>query len=77
MTILKSGLKSFKSLELEGKEDSYPFQLSGGQQVGGNSKSLHAQPSVLCFDEPTSALDEETSSNIKNNQVFGFGRNLQ
>ena len=47
-----------KSLGLEGKVDSYPFQLSGGeQQRVAIARALILNPKVLCFDEPTSALD--------------------
>ena len=49
-----------KSLGLEGKVDSYPFQLSGGeQQRVAIARALILNPKVLCFDEPTSALDPE------------------
>ena len=54
-----------KQLELEGKEDNYPFQLSGGQkQRVAIARACMLNPSILCFDEPTSALDESTRNQI-------------
>jgi polar amino acid transport system ATP-binding protein len=54
-----------KQLELEDKEDSYPYQLSGGQkQRVAIARACMLNPSVLCFDEPTSALDESTRMQI-------------
>lgn len=43
---------------LTGKENAYPYQLSGGQaQRVAIARALCMQPEILCFDEPTSALD--------------------
>lgn len=54
-----------KQLELEGKENNYPFQLSGGQkQRVAIARACMLNPSILCFDEPTSALDESTRNQI-------------
>lgn len=52
-------------LELEGKENYYPYQLSGGQkQRVAIARACMLNPSILCFDEPTSALDEATRGQI-------------
>lgn len=52
-------------LEIEGKENVYPFQLSGGQkQRVAIARACMLNPTVLCFDEPTSALDNETTRQI-------------
>lgn len=53
------------TLEINGKEDMYPYQLSGGQkQRVAIARACMLNPSVLCFDEPTSALDYETTKQI-------------
>ncbi len=45
---------------LSGKAESYPRQLSGGeQQRVAIARALAMRPKVLLFDEPTSALDPE------------------
>jgi ABC-type polar amino acid transport system ATPase subunit len=45
---------------LAGKAESYPRQLSGGeQQRVAIARALAMRPKVLLFDEPTSALDPE------------------
>lgn len=54
-----------ETLEINGKEDMYPYQLSGGQkQRVAIARACMLDPSVLCFDEPTSALDYETTKQI-------------
>lgn len=54
-----------KQLELDGKENNYPYQLSGGQkQRVAIARACMLNPSILCFDEPTSALDEGTRNQI-------------
>ena len=57
--------KLISQLELEGKENNYPYQLSGGQkQRVAIARACMLNPSILCFDEPTSALDESTRGQI-------------
>lgn len=57
--------KLIRQLELEGKENNYPYQLSGGQkQRVAIARACMLNPSILCFDEPTSALDESTRNQI-------------
>ena len=41
------------------KADSYPNQLSGGQNKELLLQALAMEPDVMLFDEPTSALDPE------------------
>lgn len=63
--IEKNAKELMETLEIDGKEDMYPYQLSGGQkQRVAIARACMLNPSVLCFDEPTSALDYETTKQI-------------
>ncbi|MBQ8080792.1 MAG: amino acid ABC transporter ATP-binding protein [Clostridia bacterium] len=54
-----------KEMGLSNREQSYPFQLSGGQcQRVAIARALALEPDILCFDEPTSALDPELTGEV-------------
>jgi len=57
--------ESLALVDLEGYEDRYPAQLSGGQKKrAGLARAIATQPDYLLYDEPTTGLDPVTTTVI-------------
>ena len=64
--IKQTVLYELKEFELEGSENVYPMELSGGMQKRvGVARATIIKPKVVLYDEPTSGLDPYTKRNMQ------------
>ncbi len=58
-------MQTLRQLELDGHEDKFPAQLSGGMKKRvGLARALQLEPEIVLFDEPTTGLDPVMTQEI-------------
>jgi phospholipid/cholesterol/gamma-HCH transport system ATP-binding protein len=69
--------KNLEMVGLEGTEDKYPAELSGGMRKRvGLARALCLQPEVILYDEPTTGLDPVSADKI-NDLIISLRDRLQ
>lgn len=63
---IKMAKQMLKNVELQGYENKYPKQLSGGmRQRLALARTLFIKPEIILMDEPLSALDSDTRTTMQ------------